>query len=246
MTKEVDFSKYTKQMVKSYNTVMASKLDNIDWQDLVNGCNPQQMAAQGIRTPRQLVVTSLRKYIAISEATVFGNNVVDPLAKAAAALRKGVTCEYSDTRGTDIIVETPTDHKSIAIKSGPRVFNSAGAKQQGLEFTEQRRRFLSHRGVSKNFEGIVIYSYGRVKSRLNNNFRQVAGKEAWEELSGDPELYLKLIGWIEKAANNNEFKKRFNAAVRRILAEFPFITSDGRVDYVALTRYNSSDESNVC
>lgn len=77
------------------------------------------------------------------------------------------------------------------------------------------------------------------------SYRDLSGKAFWEEITGDPDFYLKLIRLMrEKPA---EYKKRYqiawDAAVNRFTLEFArdFCFRNGRIDWEGFMKYVSGE-----
>jgi len=72
----------------------------------------------------------------------------------------------------------------------------------------------------------------------------LAGQEFWEEITGDPNFYKKLITLIENEviqAKAIEYGKVWDRAINRYAVEFSkdFCTTDGAIDWKKLVEFNS-------
>ena len=74
-------------------------------------------------------------------------------------------------------------------------------------------------------------------------FRELAGQAFWEELTGDPEFYLRIIAAMQAkpAEHKRAFREEWGKAINRFLREFTvdFCRPDGAIDWDRLLRYNS-------
>ena len=78
-------------------------------------------------------------------------------------------------------------------------------------------------------------------------YRDLAGQEFWEELTGDPDFYLMLIRHMQSEVarkHREEYTEAWNKAHNRYLREFIelFCDEDGTIDWEALVRFNSSKD----
>jgi hypothetical protein len=181
----------------------------------------------------------LRAYMSSSDETIFGDAFFEPIAK----LCSGGT--VSPSEGVDIAIESAAVYKAIAVKSGPNIFNSSQAKRQNQEFISLRSRLLK---LHKQFDALLGHGYGRKYSDPTNNriYRIRSGQAFWEELTGDPDFYIKLIYLMRDypLQHRVEFMKEWGLARSRFVADFiiNFGTPDGGVDWEKLLRYNSGKE----
>jgi len=79
------------------------------------------------------------------------------------------------------------------------------------------------------------------KAKLN--YHKICGQRFWELISGDANLYTKLIIPIGHQAKerNQEFQESYGKLVNRLTKEFleEFCTADGMIDWNKLIRFNS-------
>ena len=94
----------------------------------------------------------------------------------------------------------------------------------------------------------MAYSYGHIsenrkKPTKNKVYREVAGKEFWEELTNDSDFYLKLVKVINSISMDKtlEFDEEFNKTISRLTKEFSnnFSRDNGSVNWEKLTKFVS-------
>ena len=103
----------------------------------------------------------------------------EPIAIVVSGGQKAVT------EGVDITVDKDNTIYSIAVKSGTSVFNADSRKRQEQNFqSAQKRAQQAH----KAFIPVVGYGYGKKKVKAENEkfYKELAGKDFWEWLTGDP------------------------------------------------------------
>ena len=165
---------------------LTKKLDEVNLNKILKRKNPYLYRAKGINNATQVVENILSAYISSSEETIFGNTFFEPIAIAVSGGQKAVT------EGVDITVDKNNTIYSIAVKSGTSVFNADSRKRQEQNFqSAQKRAQQAH----KAFMPVVGYGYGkkRVKPENEKFYKELAGQDFWEWLTGDSDFYTKII-----------------------------------------------------
>lgn len=147
----------------------------------------------------------------------------------------------STAEGADVDVEFADEFRMYAVKSGTAVFNAASWKKQLDNFSAARLRMAK---TKKRFDGVVAYGYGR--NPAHSGAREVAGQALWEELSGDPTFYLRIMRAMRSGSQERQtrFQVEYEKAVSRFLRELlaNFASEDGALDWEKLLAYNSATD----
>lgn len=235
----VDFGELVK-LVSTHLSAFYRKrievLDKLELKKVLLRKNPYLFRAVGIHDVSELITNLLLAYSSSSDETIFGNEFFEPLARD---LANGKT---ADGEGVDVLVETEGKITAYAVKSGTAVFNSSSKRDQEKSFLKMRNRLFK---TQKLFDPIVGYSYGR-KTRQPKKvvvYREVAGQVFWEELTGDPECYVKILQAMQDYPDRHRavFKNAWDRAVNRFSLEFMrnFMSADGSINWSDLLKYNS-------
>ncbi len=213
-------------------------LEKINIDKILKRKNPYLYRAKGINSASQIVENILSAYISSSEETLFGNCFFEPIAKVVSGGQKAVT------EGVDITVERDNIIFSIAVKSGTSVFNADSRKRQEQNFqSAQKRAQQAH----KAFLPVVGYGYGKkkIKSGKEKFYKELAGKDFWEWLTGDPDFYIKIIKFMGTQPDEyaQQFELSYSKAENRLIREFTinYCKDDGAIDWDVLIRFNSGD-----
>lgn len=225
----------TRQLNEFYQRRM-QKIGTLRLTEILRRKNPYLFKALGSQNDREIVSGLLAAYLSSSDEGMFGDAFFEPIAKAVSG---GVV---SPSEGVDIAIETDQVYKAIAVKSGPNPFNSSQRKRQDDEFKALRSRLLK---IRKQFDPILGHGYG--KSRASSRtviYRDLAGQDFWEELTGDPDFYLKLIRYMQNEIiikHRAEYESAWDVALNRYTREFAniFCNEDGSINWEALVRFNS-------
>lgn len=221
-----------------FYTSLTNTLNHIDVDKILKRKNPYLYRAKGICSAGQIVDGILAAYVSSSEETVFGNTFFEPIALVVSGGQKAVT------EGVDITVDKDNTIYSIAVKSGTSVFNADSRKRQEQNFqSAQKRAQQAH----KAFLPVVGYGYGKKKVKPGSEkfYRELAGKDFWEWLTGDAEFYTKIITYMGTRPDDyvKEFEEAYAKAENRMIREFTakYCKEDGSIDWDMLIKFNSGD-----
>ncbi len=211
--------------------------------------NPYLYRAIGVADANTIVEEILRAHVSSSDETIFGNDFFEPLAKWVAVQfysQSQARVSVSDGEGVDITIDATNFISPIAVKSGVNVFNASSKKKQGENFATLSRRLQK---VRKHFDPIVGYCYGRKQqsAKATVNFRELAGQEFWEFLTGESDFYLRVVRLMEAKPIEHrvEFLEAFGNAKNRFTREFLELFSDpntGAIDWDKLLAFNSGKD----
>ncbi len=235
---------YVTHLLNVFYSKRIASLQKLELRTVLLKKNPYLHRAIGTGDASEIVENLLNASISSSDETIFGNDFFEPLslwvAKQANADDPEVSARTSSAPGADIEVERDRRISLYAVKSGTSVFNGSSKKKQREEFQQARSRL--HK-LQKQFDPVIAYGYGRKRSRAAD-LREVAGQAFWEELSGEPDFYLRIVhamgeGSAERTATfKEEYDKAVNRFTRELLANFA--SADGELDWGKLVSYNSA------
>ena len=151
--------------------------------------------------------------------------------------------------GMDLDFDKGGHRYLVSIKSGPNWGNDSQIKKMIDQFDSARKR-LSTSGGKGSIICVNGCCYGKSREqseyKSKGNYYKKCGKRFWELISGEPDLYIKIIEPLghEAAEKNNEFKTSYGNLVNRLTKEFldDFCREDGSIDWEKLLIFNSSFE----
>jgi hypothetical protein len=100
--------------------------------------------------------------------------------------------------------------------------------------------------MQKAYDPLLGHGYGRYWSNAGEarNYRDRSGQAFWEELTGDPDFYIKLIALMrnEPLKYKEEFQPIWAGVINKLTLEFSteFCQADGRIDWVKLVQFVSA------
>lgn len=212
------------------------KIETLQLKDALLRKNPYLFRAVGVQRANEIVEGLLSAYMSSSDEGIFGDAFFEPLAKFVS----GGT--VSPSEGVDVALVDDKFYKAIAVKSGPSVFNAQSKRRQADDFKTLQRRMLK---IGKSFDPIVGYAYGRKQqsNRGKASFRELAGQVFWEEITGDPDFYLKIIYLMKEKPQKHlaVYRGAWDAAVNRFTRDFinEFCLDNGMIDWGKLVQFNS-------
>lgn len=210
-------------------------LKKLDLRKILSKKNPYLYCALGIDDPRKIVEAIVNAQVSSSDEGLFGDAFFEPLALK---LSGGHT---APSPGVDVVCEDSATYTAYAIKSGTAVFNAQSKKKQLEEFNSLAARV---RKLGKRFDPVIGYGYGRKQQRSLASYREVAGQALWEELSGDPEAYVRIIQLLAEAPSStvDDYERARTALIDELVAEFEtdYCEADGTIDWEKIVRLNSS------
>ncbi|MBF8267859.1 MAG: hypothetical protein HW388_1367 [Dehalococcoidia bacterium] len=200
--------------------------------------NPYLFRALGTQKASEIVDRLASDYISASDESLFGDAFFEPIARIASG------GNVSDAAGVDFVVETENRVTSVAMKSGPNPYNSSQKKRQHDEFLAVRSRLYK---MHKEFDPVLGHGYGRKNSPNKSQiYRDSSGQVFWQEMTGDPDFYLKLIRLMkdEPAKHREAYQPAWDATINRFTAEFikDFCFPDGSIDWEKLVQFVSAEK----
>ncbi len=214
----------------------SEKLNGLNLADTLRSKNPYLFRAKGIQKASEIVSELLQAYISSSDETIFGDAFFEPIAKSVSGGQVG------GGEGVDVIREDEATVTVIAVKSGPNWGNADQWKRQKQNFESLRHRLQK---LHKQFDPLMGYGYGRRNTdpTAKRHYRQRSGQAFWEELTGEPDFYLKLIRLMKDYPQKHRrlYQAAWDKAVNRFDREFlmNFATPGGDIDWERFVEFNS-------
>jgi hypothetical protein len=213
------------------------RLEKLRLRQILRRKNPYLYKAIGSHKANEIVENILRAYLSSSDEGIFGNTFFEPIAKAVSG------GHVSPSEGVDIAIETDEKYLAISVKSGPNPYNSSQKRKQHQDFQALRSRVLK---LKKPFDALLGHCYGRTSGEPSKTqiYRVRSGQRFWQELTGDPDFYQKLIRMMNEeiiTKHKLEYETRWQHAVNRYVREFTndFCDERGAIDWEAIVRFNS-------
>lgn len=241
-----DVSKYVKDNIGEFHQKRLDKVKTIKLKEVLKSKNPYLFKAKNVTTANEIIEGILNAFLSSSEEGIFGNW----LEKLAIYINDSVyQGRKAGIDGIDLDFDKDCQRYLVAIKSGPNWANDSQIKKLIDQFNTARKR-LNTSGSVVNIICVNGCCYGKsypkTEYKAKGGYHKMCGKRFWELISGEPELYTKLIEPIghEAEIKNIEFKDSYSKLKNRLTKEFldEFCTESGEIDWDKLVRFNSSTE----
>jgi len=236
-TKEV--RAYVKQNIGSFHQSRLKSLKMLKLNKILQRKNPYLFKAKNILLAQDLVKTLLDAHLSSQEETIFG----DFLEGLAIFINKKVYGGWkSSAQGIDLEFDKDGTRFILAIKSGPNWGNSSQIRKMKDDFRKAQQTL---RTSNSKLHIIAVNGccYGRNAKPDKGNYFKYCGQMFWEFISGNSDLYLKIIEPLGYSARqrNSEFDKEYSQIVNRFTSEFSdkFVTT-GEINWAALVQFNSA------
>ena len=227
--------------LETFYGTLIEKIDKLDIVKVMKRKNPYLYRAKAMENASEIVESVLSAFVSSSEETIFGNCFFEPIAIAASGGNKALA------EGIDIMIQDNDANTiyAVAVKSGPSVFNADSKKRQEQNFMAASK--LAQQAKAR-YEAYIGYCYGKKKESGRGKpkmYQELAGKRFWEELTGDENFYIKIIGFMGTLPEQYvaSYKESYNKAFNRLVREFSndFCKEDGSIDWEKLVEFNSGD-----
>jgi hypothetical protein len=243
--------KYVEQNIGNFHDRRLDTINKINLEKVLKSKNPYLFKAKNVTSANEIVVGILNAFLSSSEEGIFGNW----LERLAIYINDSVyQGRKAGIEGIDLDFDKDGRRYLVSIKSGPNWGNDSQVRKMIDQFETARKRLATSggRGLIDCVNGCC---YGRSSQqseyKSKGNYYKICGQRFWEFISGDPELYLKLIEPLgfEAAQKNDEFKLFYSQTVNKLTKGFldTFCNSDGSINWEKLLVFNSvsSSKNNV-
>ena len=238
-----DVKTYVRDNIGDFHSSRLQSLQGLKLSQILRRKNPYLFKAKNILLAQDLVKILLDAHLSSQEEAIFGNF----LEGLAIFINKQVYGGWkSSTEGIDLEFDKAGVRYIVAIKSGPNWGNSSQIRKMIDDFNKAKRTL---RTGSSRIQ--IVEVNGCCYGRENNPYRKgdyykYCGQMFWEFISGNEDLYLKIIEPLGYTARkrNAEFVTEYSQIVNKFTIEFSqnFVT-DGKIAWEALVKFNSSSKT---
>jgi hypothetical protein len=203
--------------------------------------NPYLFKAKHVVTAADLVKSIVDAHLSSGEETLFGDFLEGLAIYICAKIYGGVK---SSANGIDLEFGRDQIRYLVSIKSGPNWGNSRQISKMKDDFNKAIRILRTSKS-NVDVRAVNGCCYGKDDNPDKGTYYKYCGQRFWEFISGDNELYTKIIEPLGfKAKEKNE---QFNEEYARVLNTFTalFISDfceNGIIDWNKLVAYNSASK----
>ncbi len=237
--KIADVLQYLEDNSNTIHQKRIANLNQFDLKTILPTTNMFLLRAQYLPCVAQIVRGLTDAFISSNEETIFG----DWLEGLAIFINSEVyDGRKSGIPGIDLEFDREGIRYIITIKSGPNWGNSSQIAKMKLDFkTAMRTLRTSQSGLQ--IVAINGCCYGKDNRPDKGDYFKYCGQQFWGFISGDMDLYTKLVEPLGHFAKerNDEFMQSYAQTLNKFTREFAieFCDAEGAIDWNKLVEFNS-------
>ena len=231
---------YVERNIGIFHEKRIESLNKLKLKTILKRKNPYLYKTKNILTTGDIVKSILDAHLSSQEETIFG----DWLEGLAIFINNKVfNGTKSSTTGIDLEFDNNGIRYIVTIKSGPNWGNSSQIRKMKDNFKTAARTL---RTSNSKIHVIAVNGccYGKDKTVDKGDYFKYCGQEFWEFISGDSDLYLKIIEPLSTKAKerNDDFQKSYARVINKFTIEFSqsFCKPNNDIDWDKIVRFNSS------
>lgn len=234
-----DVLEYVEENIGVFHEKRIQSLDNLKLSQVLKRKNPYLFKAKYVLTAEKIIRGIVDAHISSSEEGIFG----DWLEGLAIFINEKVYNGWkSGITGVDLEFDKDGRRYIVNIKSGPNWGNSSQISKMKLDFRTAKKT-LRTSNSKLNIIAVNGCCYGRDKKPDKGDYFKYCGQQFWEFISGDIELYTKIIEPLGYKAKekNEDFIKSYSQMINLFTKEFAinFCKPNGEIDWEKLVKLNS-------
>ena len=234
-----DVSQYVEQNIGIFHQKRIQSLDGLKLSQVLKRKNPYLFRAKYV-IAAELIQGLVDAYISSNEETIFGD-WLEGLAifinnKVFDGRKSGIT-------GIDLEFDINGTRNIVTIKSGPNWGNSSQVAKMISDFKTARKTL---RTSNSQLQIVAVNGccYGRDNNPDKGDYFKYCGQRFWEFISGDSELFVKIIEPLghEAKEKNDNFLNLYSQMINKFTKEFmnDFCKDNGEIDWDKMVRFNSA------
>lgn len=236
-----DVTQYVEKNIGTFHQKRIAGLTDLKLKKVLGKKNPYLFKAKYILTAQDIIKSLTDAFISSQEETIFGD-WLEGLAifingKVYGGRKSGIPgidLEFDKTGGIRNIV---------TIKSGPNWGNSSQIAKMVADF-KTAKKTLRTSNSKLSITTVNGCCYGRDNNPDKGDYFKYCGQSFWEFVSGDTDLYTKIIEPLGHQAKerNDDFIKSYSQMINKFTKEFAetFCLDNGSIDWDKLVRFNSA------
>lgn len=248
--KKLNYKKLNKfiasDIIKPFYEIRLNRLESAKLSNISKRKNPYLFKAKNIETAGDLAKSILDAFLSSHEETIFGDLMENLAIHVCHEVFSGKKAEEGTYRSVDLIFERDNKTFVVGIKSGPNWGNSdqVNTMKKNLRNAKKLLRIAG----KKNIISVNGCMYGRdnVPHKINKNsdlsYYKICGQSFWELVSGDDQLYKKIIQPLDQEAKKRDevfkalYVKKINEMTKDVVDLFytkDNLDWDKIIDYVS-------------
>ena len=234
-----DVVKYVEDNIEVFHQKRISGLSTLKLNTVLSKKNPYLFKAKYILTASDIVKSLTDAFISSQEETIFG----DWLEGLAIFINgKVYGGRKSGIQGIDLEFDKDGSRYIVTIKSGPNWGNSSQINKLLADF-KTAKKTLRTSNSQLHIIAVNGCCYGKNNTPDKGDYYKYCGQKFWEFVSGDSDLYTKIIEPIGYKAKerNDDFMQSYAMLLNKFTKEFSstYCKEDGSIDWDKIVIHNS-------
>jgi hypothetical protein len=235
-----EVTKYVEKNISIFHRKRIQSLEDLKLVQVLRRKNPYMFKAKHVLTAEQIIRAIVDAHISSNEETIFG----DWLEGLAIFINNKVYGGYkSGITGIDLEFDNLEIRYIITIKSGPNWGNSSQIAKMITDFKTAKKTLRTSQS-NLNIVAVNGCCYGRDNKPDKGDYYKYCGQRFWEFISGDSQLYIKIIEPLGHQAKekNEDFIKLYSQMINKFTKEFAndFCKDNGEIAWDKLVQFNSA------
>ena len=235
-----DVTQYVEENIGTFHQKRIAGLNDLKLGKVLGKKNPYLFKAKYILTAQDIIKSLTDAFISSQEETIFG----DWLEGLAIFINgKVYDGRKSGIPGIDLEFDKGGVRYIVTIKSGPNWGNSSQIGKMRADF-KTAQKTLRTSNSQLNITAVNGCCYGRDNNSDKGDYFKYCGQKFWEFVSGDTDLYTKIIEPLGHQAKerNDDFIQSYSQMINKFTKEFAdtFFIFYGSIDWDKLVRFNSA------
>lgn len=233
-------------VIRPFYEIRLSRLESAKLSDISKRKNPYLFKAKNVETAGDLAKSILDAFLSSQEETIFGDLMENLAIHVCHEVFNGKKAEEGIYRSVDLIFEREGKTYVVGIKSGPNWGNSdqVNTMKKNLRNTKKLLRAAGKKDII-SVNG-CMYGRDNVPHKVNKNpdlsYYKICGQAFWELVSGDDQLYKKIIQPLDKETKKRDevfkelYVKKINEMTKDVVVRFytkDNLDWDKIIDYVS-------------
>lgn len=234
-----DVKTYVEKNIGNFHSNRLQNLRKLKLNQILKRKNPYLFKAKNILTAEALVRNLLDAHLSSQEEAIFGNFLEGLAIFINGKVYRG---QKSSAEGIDLEFAKDGIKYIVSIKSGPNWGNSSQIKKLRDNF-KKAKRILRTSNSNLHIVAVNGCCYGRDNKPDKGDYFKYCGQRFWELISANQDLYVDIIEPLGHRAKekNGEFLEEYSQIINKFTLEFnQKFCVDGKIDWDALVRFNSS------
>lgn len=240
MDKDIELDTFIEEGIKTYHDTILDRLQKLKLAKILQRKNPYLFRVKNLNTSHDLIKSILDAHLSSQEEAIFGGLLEELAIFICGRTYGGIK---SSAEGIDLEFIHEDVRYIISIKSGPHWGNSSQIAKMKDHFRKAKRILGTNQGKPIPVVAINGCCYGKDKKPEKEEYHKLCGEKFWTKISGDNELYTKIIEPLGHKAEerNSRFDDEYAKVLNKFTMEFTleYCTEEGEIDWDKLLSFNS-------